>query len=189
MTTSAPDWGEVISHFMEYFSAVAILAAMQLDLFTPLRNGPRTYEELAGDLAVDPRRLRMLLSTLASTKLVTLSDGRVANSPAAAEFLVKGRPKYMGGSHELYSDLFSAVLPTAQSIRTGIPQSEHDWDSLPDEQLRAVLRGLNAGAAAQGRVIARDHKFDRFGTILDVGGGGAGFAMGACEACPNLTAS
>jgi transcription initiation factor IIE alpha subunit len=85
MTARAPDWVDVISHFTGCFSAVSILAAMQLDLFTPLRNGPRTYEELASELAVDPRRLRMLLSTLASTKLVTLRDGPVANSPLAAE--------------------------------------------------------------------------------------------------------
>lgn len=188
MTTKTPEWGDVLGHLNGYFSAVAVLAAMQLDLFTPLRHGPRTCDELANDLAVDPRRLRMLLTTLASTGLVTLSHHRVANSSVAAEFLVKGQPKYMGGSHELYSDLFSAALTTTQSIRSGAPQSEHDSESLPDSQLRAGLRGLNAGATAQGRMIARDQRFERFETILDVGGGGAGFAMGACEVCPNLSA-
>jgi SAM-dependent methyltransferase len=188
MTAEAPDWSDVTSYFISYFSAVAILAAMQLDLFTPRRHGPRTCDELATDLRVDPRRLRMLLVPLASTKLITLNEGRVANSALAAEFLVRGQPRYMGGSHELYSDLFASVLPTAQSIRAGTPQAEHDWDSLPDEQLRAVLRGLNAGATAQGQLIARDHDFSRFETILDIGGGGAGFAMGACQVCPNLTA-
>lgn len=188
MTTKTPEWGDVLGHLNGYFSAVAVLAAMQLDLFTPLRHGPRTCDELANDLAVDPRRLRMLLTTLAGTGLVTLSHHRVTNSPVAAEFLVKGQPKYMGGSHELYSELFSAVLTTTQSIRSGTPQSEHDSESLPDSQLRAGLRGLNAGATAQGRMLARDQRFERFETILDVGGGGAGFAMGACEVCPNLTA-
>lgn len=188
MTTKAPEWSDVLGHLSGYFSAVAVLAAMQLDVFTPLRQGPRTFDELAGDLAVDARRLRMLLTTLATTGLVTLSDDRVANSSLAAEFLVKGQPRYMGGVHELYSDLYSSVSTTSESVRSGIPKSEHDWDSLPDAQLQAGLRGLNAGAIAQGRVIARDHRFDRFGEILDVGGGGAGFSMGACEACPNLSA-
>ena len=188
MTMKTPEWGDVLGHLSGYFSAVAILAAMQLDLFTPLRHGPRTCNELSNDLAVDPRRLRMLLTTLASTGLVTLSDDRVANSSLAAEFMVKGQPKYMGGIHELYSDLFSAVLTTSESIRSGTPQSEHDSESLPDAQLRAALRGLNAGATAQGRVIARDQRFEQFATILDVGGGGAGFAIGACEVCPNLSA-
>lgn len=188
MASTQPDWSEVLAYFRGYFSAVSILAAMQLDLFTPLQNGPRTYDELATDLNVDPRRLRMLLSTLASTKLVTIEDGRIVNSALAAEFLVKGQPRYMGGSHELYSDLFASVLPTAQSIRSGKPHAEHDWDDLPDEQLRAMLRGLNPGAAAQARLIAREHAFDRFESILDIGGGGGGFAIGACQACPNLTA-
>lgn len=188
MTTRTPEWSDVLGHLGGYFTAVAVLVAMQLDVFTPLARGPRTYDELAKDLAVDPRRLRMLLTTLASTDLVILSDGHVANSTLAAEFLVKGQPKYMGGVHELYSDLFSAVLTTSESVRAGTARSEHDWESLPDAQLRAGLRGLNAGAAAQGRAIAREHGFERFTTILDVGGGGAGFAMGACEVCPTLSA-
>ena len=187
MNSKTSDWSDVSQHFTNYFAAVSVLAAMQLELFTRLRDAPSTYEELATDLAVDPRRLRMLLTTLAtSTGLVTITDGRVSNSAAAAQFLVKGEPQYMGGAHELYSRLFAAVLPTADSIRTGIPQSARDWDTLPDDQLRSTLRGLNAGATGQARMIAREYDFGRLDTIVDVGGGGGGFAIGACEVCPNL---
>ncbi|MGH2362998.1 MAG: methyltransferase [bacterium] len=189
MNSRISDWGEVTRHFTNYFAAVSVLAAMQLDLFTRLRNGPRTYEELASDLGVDLRRLRMLLTTLATnTGLVTINDDRVSNSPLAMEFLVNGEPKYMGGTHEIYSRLFEAVLPTAESIRTGTPQSERDWDSLPDDKLRSTLRGLNAGAMGQARMIAQEYNFGRFESILDVGGGGGGFAIGACQVCPTLGA-
>jgi cyclopropane fatty-acyl-phospholipid synthase-like methyltransferase len=128
------------------------------------------------------------LRSLAATNLIISEGDRFANSAVANQFLVRGRPQYMGGSHELYFDMFSSVLATTQSVRTGAPQALHDWDQMPDDQLRAVLRGLNPGAAAQGRTLAHTHDFSRFKTILDVGGGGGGFAIGACEACPNLTA-
>lgn len=186
--TPAPDWYEVLDRIKGYFSAVAVVAAMRLDVFTPLGLGPKTSDELANALGVPSRRLRLLLRSLAATGLIRAEEGRFVNSPVANEFLVKGRSKYMGGSHELYTDLFTSVLATAESVRTDAPQAHHDWDRMPENQLRAALRGLNAGAVAQGRALAESHEFSRFGTIVDVGGGGGGFAIGACQACPALTA-
>jgi SAM-dependent methyltransferase len=190
MTTAAPaaDWTDVLEHIKAYFPAVAIVAAMQLDIFTPLADGPKTAQELAAALGVSSRRLLALLRSVAATNLIVSDGGRFANSALASEFLVRGRPQYMGGSHEMFSDMFSTVLAAARSVRTGAPQALHDWDQMPEEQLRAALRGLNSGAAAHGRALARTHEFSRFKTFLDVGGGGGGFAIGACEVCPGLTA-
>src|SRR5262245_33175359 len=187
MNASAAEWTDVLLHIRPFFSAVAVVTAMQLDMFTPLADKPRTPEELAAVLGVPPRRLRILLRCLATTNLVASDGAHFTNSAAAAEFLVRGRPQYMGGSHELYAHMFSSVLLKARSIRTGTPQALQDWDHMPDDQLRPVLRGLNAGATAQGRALARDHDFSRFSTVLDVGGGGGGFAIGACEVCPHLS--
>lgn len=183
-----PEWSEVVDHIKGYFPAVAVVAAMQLDVFTPLSDGPKTTEELATALRVKPHRLRLLLRSLAATKLVGRDGDLYVNSPIADAFLVRGRPTYMGGSHELYTDLFAAVLQTARSVQTGAPQGQHDWEHMPDEQVRAVLRGLNVAATAQGRSVAQTHDFSRFKTILDVGGGGGGFSIGACQAYPNLAA-
>jgi hypothetical protein len=87
---------------------------------------------------------------LASTGLITHTGDRFENSALANEFLVRGRPRYMGGSHELYADIFAAMLSTAESVRTGTPAALHDWEHMPEEQVRALLRGLNPGAAASG---------------------------------------
>lgn len=94
----------------------------------------------------------------------------------------------MGGSHELYADLFATVLATAESVRADAPAALHDWERMPDDQLRALLRGLNPGAAAGGRTIAARHDLGRFKSVLDVGGGGGGLAIGLCQMYPQLTA-
>ena len=39
----------------------AMLAGMQLDLFTPLKAGPMTAEQLAAAIGVGPGRLHLLL--------------------------------------------------------------------------------------------------------------------------------
>ena len=42
----------------------AMLAGMQLELFTPLKMGPMTAEQLAAAIGVGPTRLRLLLYVL-----------------------------------------------------------------------------------------------------------------------------
>ena len=42
-------------------AAFAMLAGMQLDVFTPLGDGPKTAAEVARAIGVGPGRLRLLL--------------------------------------------------------------------------------------------------------------------------------
>ena len=58
----------------------AMLAGMQLDLFTPLKAGPMTAEQLAASMGVSPGRLRLLLYVLVAAGLLTEHDGRFANN-------------------------------------------------------------------------------------------------------------
>lgn len=119
--------------------ALALLAGMQLDLFTPLADGELTAHELADRLGVDANRLSRLLYALAATGLLTVDEGRFRNSREAAEFLVAGRPRYMGGSHELLAKLWEANLHTAESVRMGRPAAEHDWTQTDPESAAASL--------------------------------------------------
>src|SRR5688500_12761444 len=73
-------------------SAFAMLAGTQLDVFTPLRNGPMTAEQIAAAIGVAPTRLRLLLYCLVASELLTEKDGVFSNSPEVNQFLVKGDP-------------------------------------------------------------------------------------------------
>ncbi len=42
-------------------AAFAMLAGMQLDVFTPMKDGPVTAEQIAAAIDVNPSRLRLLL--------------------------------------------------------------------------------------------------------------------------------
>ena len=71
-------------------SYLAALAGMQLDLFTPLKDGPKTAEEIAQATGVGPARLRLLLYSLVAAELLAEQDGRFSNTREAEQFLVKG---------------------------------------------------------------------------------------------------
>jgi 2-hydroxy-4-(methylsulfanyl)butanoate S-methyltransferase len=179
----------IFRHAYGVYPPLAMLAGMQLDLFTPLTGGPMTATALADVIGVNAARLRPLLYALVHAELLTVDGDRFANTPEADLYLVRGRAAYMGSTHELYSDLWGAALSAAQSIRAGAPQRKHDFAAMSDEELAAFFRGLHAGALATGRQLAMTFGFERFRHLLDVGGGSGGVAIALCQSCPDLEAA
>jgi len=180
----------IFRHAYGIYPSLAMLAGMQLDVFSPLKDGPMTTAALANALAVQHDKLRPLLYALVHAGLLDLVDGdRFGNTPEAAMYLVRGRQAYLGSSHELYSDLWGAALTAGQSIRAGRPQAKHDFRTMSDEELGAFFRGLHAGALAAGRQLATAYNFERFRNLLDVGGGSGGLAIAACQQCGDLRAT
>lgn len=171
------------------FPRFALLAGMQLDIFTQLKDGPIRPDEIARSLKVDAGRPRRLLYGLVRTGLITTENGSFANSPGADQFLVRGRPDYIGGVHELWSDLWAAALKTAESIRTGVAQSAHDFISMTEADLTAFLRGTYPGSLRAGAALAKSLEFHDHQHLLDVGGGSGGLAIGACSVAPQLRAT
>jgi predicted O-methyltransferase YrrM len=171
------------------YPSFAMLAGMQLDVFTPLKNGPLTAAQLADVLGVKGEKLSPLLYALVAADLLTVDGERFANTPEAEHCLVRGKPTYLGGRHENVSDMWATLLHTAESIRTGVPQCKRDFATMsPDAQL-PFFRGLHPGTVAAGRDLASRHDFSVYQTLADVGGGSGGMALALTDAYPQLRAT
>ena len=96
----------------------ALLAGMQLDLFTPLKDGPMNAEQIATTLNVGPAKLKALLYALVVAGFLNVEGEFFSNTDAANRFLVKGIPSCVVDIHELLSTMWNAALKTAESIRT-----------------------------------------------------------------------
>jgi len=165
-------------------SAFALLAGMQLEVFTALGTQARSSAEVAATLGVGEERLARLLRALVLTGLIEHEGGRFRNTPEAARYLVKGEPDYLGGSHELTSEIWHADLQSAASIRAGRPAALHDFASMDEAALLGFFRGLTPFALASGRALAA--RFQLAGSVLDVGGGGGGALVGMLEGSAGL---
>ena len=162
---------------------------MQLDVFTPLKDGPLTAAQLADALRVNAEKLSRLLYALVTANLLTVEGDRFANTPEAQQFLVKGKPTYLGGRHENFTEVWEALLHTAETIRTGVPQCKKDFATLsPDAQL-PFFRGLHPRTLAAGRDLASRYDFSASHTLADVGGGSGGMALALTDAYPHLRAT
>ena len=65
------------------FRATSVLAGMQLDLFTPLKDGPLSADQVAASIGVQTAKLHPLLYALVVVGLLTVEDGFFANTAEA----------------------------------------------------------------------------------------------------------
>jgi len=167
----------------------AMLAGMQLDLFSPLTDGPMSAEQIAETLGVDCAKLKPLLYALVVAGLLNVEGELFSNTDTANRFLVKGGPSCVVDIHEQLSDLWSAALKTAESIRTGMPQASHDYASMSKDELQQFFRGQHPYAIEYGRDLIARYDFFSYRTLLDVGGGSGGLAIAVTDAIPNIQAT
>jgi hypothetical protein len=166
------------------FQAMSVLAGMQLDLFTQLKDGPLSADQLAASLGVQTTKLSPLLYALVVSNLLKLEDGLFANTAEANYYLVQGRPNYRGNDHKFHSDIWAAALHIAESIRTGKPQAKHDYGNMPKDQLEDFMDGMHS--VGDGTWYAGNYDFSACQSVVDVGGGSGGLAIGLAEALPHL---
>lgn len=171
------------------YQPFAMLAGMQLDLFTPLKGCPMSAEALASKMGVRPEKLAPLLYALVTARLLAVDEGIFSNTPETDKFLVCGGPDYIGGLSGFYNTLWHAALNTAESIRSGNPQSKFDWTSLPEDQLVKYFSSQYPGSLRAGRQLAEKIDFTPFRRLLDAGGGTGGLSIGLCQRYPDLQAT
>ena len=168
------------------YPAFALLAGMELDVFTPLKDGPLTADELGAVLEVEPRRLQPLLYALVRTGLLHVEGEHFANSPEADRCLVRGRPQYCGQEAQLMRDLWTAGMSITESVRSGRPQAQHNFSEMAQGELANFLGGLHPGALQAGRDLAEVIDLGDCQRVLDVAGGSGGMALALSEAWPHL---
>jgi hypothetical protein len=169
------------------YPSFAMLAGMELDLFTPLKDGPLTVEEIARAAGTDRAKTAPLLHALLAIGLLKCDGDRFLNSPEAVQFLVRGSPDYIGMRHHAYRRRWNSVLCVAETVRAGVPARGMDYARMPVEARESFYRGTFTECLAAGRVLARSRDFSDFRSLVDVGGGSGGLAIAMAEAWPNLT--
>ncbi len=189
MTASPPQPTTIEKLELAVWPSFAMLAGIQLDLFTQLKNGPMSIEKIARGLGVRPDKLKPLLNALAAVGLLTLEKDLFSNTSEANHLLVRGSPSYKGGKHEVIADNWNAGLKTAESIRTGSPQAKIDFSTASESSMEMFHRGNYTQAIRRGRELVAMYDLSSHRTLLDVGGGSGGLVIAVTEACPHIQAT
>src|SRR3990170_4111640 len=189
MTDSDPQPTTIEELEWAVWPSFALLAGIRLDLFTPLKDGPLSAEQIAGKLGVEADKLKPLLCALAAAGLLKIENGLFANSSEANRFLVRGLATYRGGKHEVLLNNWQAGLRTAESIRTGAPQAKLDFAGASAAELATFYRSNHAQALRRGRELTVTFDLSAHRSLLDVGGGSGGLAIVVTETHPHMQAT
>ncbi len=115
-TLERPEENSIEKIATSVYPPFALLAGMQLDVFTPLKDGPMNAVQIAATIGVDSTKLKALLYTLVVAGFLNVEREFFSNTDAANRFLVKGSPSCVVDIHELLSTMWNAALKTAESI-------------------------------------------------------------------------
>jgi len=167
----------------------ALLAAIQLEVFTTLKDGPITADVVANRLAVNKEKLEALLYALVQMEFLAVDHCEFSNTTVSDYFLVSERPNYMGRMFEAFPDWWNAVSKTAQSIRSGRAEAKVNYSAMSVEELENHYRDFYAVTIARARELMARYDFSSTHRLLDVGGGTGGLAIAMAEAHPQLQAT
>jgi hypothetical protein len=79
-----------------FMASQALFAALELDVFGRLADGPKSLPVLADETGVAAHRLVALLSACVGLGLLGMEGDRYVNAPASASYLVRSAPMYFG---------------------------------------------------------------------------------------------
>lgn len=188
MTGSPPQSEVITKYFDAVYPSFALLAGLQLDLFTHLREKPLSAENLATKIGVRSYKLQPLLFSLVQAGLLIFKDSSFLNSSEANQYLVKGEPAYVGARNGLTSGNWKRMLDMAATIHAGKPPAAYDDPSSPEE-LMEVFRGLYPGAVADAKFLLSQVNFSDCKELLDIGGGSGGLGITIAKSNPHLKAT
>lgn len=171
------------------YPSIALLAGIQLDLFTPLSDGPGTVEQVAESLGVNSDKLRALMYILVESGLLTVEGDQFSNTPEANHFLVKGNSSYLGAGYEAFAEQWNAVWETTESIRTGSAQAKVDYSDMSEEELESHYHSFHLTTLATGSRLLAEYDFSSSRRLIDVAGGTGGVAIAIAQARPHLRAT
>jgi hypothetical protein len=161
-----------------FWSAKALLSAVELGLFTELAKGPRDGQELATHLGLHARSWRDFLDTLVALGLLERNGRVYANTAETAQFLDRGKPaSYVGGLLEMAnSRLYPFWGSLTDALRTGQPQNEtknggNTFEQLYSDpaRLRTFLSAMTGISAGIAHAIAEKFPWANYRTFVDVG--------------------
>src|ERR1700690_4433750 len=99
MAELTPD--KIMQTGLAFWSAKALLSAVEMDVFTELAKHPGDVTTLQGRLGLHPRSARDFLDALVAMGFLRRDDGIYRNSPETDLFLDKHKPSYVGGLLEM----------------------------------------------------------------------------------------
>lgn len=176
-----------------YWISEVLFTAVEERLFTLLEPAGKTLEEIAEELQWEAKALKRYLDTLCVLGLLNCYEGLYSNSGLSAQYLVEGKPHYLGDMIlwrkylASYWQELKACLQAGRRVNFA-PQGEEREKQAA--RIRKYINAMDNVARAKVQELLPIFTGMSFqGHILDVGTGSGALAAGFLEKFPETQAT
>jgi len=168
----------------------ALLAAIEVGLFTAISQGSRTLDEISRAIGIGREATDRLLIVCKVLGLVEEAGGEYTNAGDVERYLVRDQRAYFGDYlvYQAGSEYDSWKSVAANLRGGGEPDRGKIYLSLmsdPDEARRFTVAGYNSSLSLAHK-LAKEFDFSPYRRWLDCGGGSGCYSIAACERNPGL---
>ena len=171
-----------------YWESAALMAAVELDVFTAIARGHDTIPALARAAGMTDRNAERLLTTLTALALIERNSERFSNAPDVQRFLVKDSDRYAGPWILFTKPRWAGFGELADRLRSKVENRLGAYVEFSVEDARryhAATYSIGMGAA---RLFSRSVDLSGRKKMLDLGGGSGAYSIVATKTFPGLTA-
>jgi len=180
---AGPPGPEALLQLQFAMAPARILATgVQLSVFTHIAQGTTSADKIAKAASANERAMRMLLDALTAFQLLSKKGSTYGLSPLAADFLVEGKPDYMGeflGSDRMWESWTSLD----KVVRTGKPLHKVEAKEAAEQFFPVLVKSLHVMNRDAARRTAEALVAGRKGLrVIDVACGSGVWGIAVAEA-------
>jgi ubiquinone/menaquinone biosynthesis C-methylase UbiE len=168
--------------------ALALSAAVDLDVFTAISKGNKTVESIARALNTTGRSLERLLDSLVGMGYLTRRGSQYGLTPVSDMFLVRTKHTYMGSMATETRMTMPQWMQLADVIRSGKPASAintNEGREFFPELVKSIFPLTYGGALSFVRSLPKA-KLKKISRVLDVAAGSGAWSLPFAQAIPNV---
>jgi O-methyltransferase domain/Dimerisation domain len=185
------DFTELMRLAGGHVEARLIQAAVELAIFDALENSAGSAETVANRLKLEPKATELLLNALASLELLRKRAEYFSLTEAAAKYLLKSSPQYVGAMIRFESALWTCWEKLPEAIRSGQPVRPPNMYQDDPAETEIFINAMDSLVKARGDAAVTANAIDWSGIVelLDVGSGPATYPIALCQCFPKLRAT
>jgi len=166
-----------------------VLTAFELGVFTALEERRMPSSAVAKALRADARGVDRLMNALCALGLLRKWGGRFSNTPVSGEFLVRGKPGYLGGLAHTANLWHSWTTLTQAVARGGTVLRRRARKGSRRKRTRGFIAAMHQRASIQAGESVKLLDLSGVHKTLDVGAGSGAYSMALVRAGADIRAT